>query len=225
MPVTVQCDPRLYTHTLRSSAHAEVRPGAMWAVVALQLRVSGILVILGLLVEAFTLVWNHPIAFSLSLFVGGGFLLSGIIVFPLRVRYAFREASRVIVAATSLFPLDAHTSYYEPEFLGILRSRDLHPIFGILPNRPHARSYTDRAAELLAQQRQDAWRTPETRFLLTSGSAKAERKVCSTRLRGRRVCKADSVRAESRHSRSSFASLSRVGMALCGRCEGGRRAG
>jgi hypothetical protein len=38
-------------------------------------------VILGLLVEAFTLVWNHPIAFSLALFVGGGFLLSGIIVF------------------------------------------------------------------------------------------------------------------------------------------------
>jgi hypothetical protein len=46
-----------------------------------QLRVSGILLILGLMVEAFTLVWNHPIAFSLSLFVGGGFLLSGIIVF------------------------------------------------------------------------------------------------------------------------------------------------
>jgi hypothetical protein len=45
------------------------------------LRVSGILVILGLLVEAFTLVWNHPVAFWLFLFVGGGFLLSGIIVF------------------------------------------------------------------------------------------------------------------------------------------------
>ena len=48
---------------------------------ARRLRVSGILVILGLLVEAFTLVWNHPLAFSLSLFVGGGFLLSGILVF------------------------------------------------------------------------------------------------------------------------------------------------
>ena len=45
------------------------------------LRVSGILVILGLLVEAFTLVWNHPVAFWLFLFVGGGFLLSGIAVF------------------------------------------------------------------------------------------------------------------------------------------------
>ena len=45
------------------------------------LRVSGILVILGLLVEALTLVWNHPISFSLFLFVGGGFLLSGILVF------------------------------------------------------------------------------------------------------------------------------------------------
>lgn len=37
--------------------------------------------ILGLLVEAFTLFWNHPIAFSLSLFIGGGFVLSGIMVF------------------------------------------------------------------------------------------------------------------------------------------------
>ena len=45
------------------------------------LRVSGILVILGLLVEASTLVWNHPVAFWLFLFVGGGFLLSGITVF------------------------------------------------------------------------------------------------------------------------------------------------
>ena len=45
------------------------------------LRVSGILVILGLLVEALTLIWNHPISFSLFLLVGGGFLLSGIIVF------------------------------------------------------------------------------------------------------------------------------------------------
>jgi hypothetical protein len=47
---------------------------------ARQLRVSGILVILGLLIEAFTLVWNHPI--TLWLFViGCGFVLTGIIVF------------------------------------------------------------------------------------------------------------------------------------------------
>jgi hypothetical protein len=45
------------------------------------LRVSGILVILGLLVEAFTLVWNHPVAFWLFVFVGAGFVLSGIVVF------------------------------------------------------------------------------------------------------------------------------------------------
>ena len=48
---------------------------------ARQLQVSGILMILGLLVEAFTLVWDRSIAFSLSLFVGGGFSLGGIIVF------------------------------------------------------------------------------------------------------------------------------------------------
>jgi hypothetical protein len=48
---------------------------------AKQLRVSGILLILGLLIEGLTLVWNHPISFSVFLFVGGGFLLSGIVVF------------------------------------------------------------------------------------------------------------------------------------------------
>ena len=42
---------------------------------------SGILVILGLLVEALTLIWKHPISFYLFAFVGGGFLLSGVIVF------------------------------------------------------------------------------------------------------------------------------------------------
>jgi hypothetical protein len=45
------------------------------------LRVSGILVILGLLVMAFTLVWSHPISFWLFCFVGVGLLLGGIIVF------------------------------------------------------------------------------------------------------------------------------------------------
>ena len=48
---------------------------------AKQLRVSGILVILGLLVEGASLLWNHPISFWLFLFVGGGFLMSGIMVF------------------------------------------------------------------------------------------------------------------------------------------------
>jgi hypothetical protein len=46
-----------------------------------RLRVSCILVILGLLVEAFPLVWNHPVAFWLFVFVGAGFLLSGIVIF------------------------------------------------------------------------------------------------------------------------------------------------
>lgn len=46
-----------------------------------QLRISGVLLILGLLVEALPLVWSHPIAFSLLLFIGGGLVLSGIIVF------------------------------------------------------------------------------------------------------------------------------------------------
>jgi hypothetical protein len=45
-----------------------------------QIRVSGVLLILGLLIEALTLVWDHPISW-LFVLVGGGFLLSGIAVF------------------------------------------------------------------------------------------------------------------------------------------------
>jgi hypothetical protein len=48
---------------------------------ARHLRVSGILLIVGLLVEGVSLLWNHPIAFDLFLYVGGVFFLSGIAVF------------------------------------------------------------------------------------------------------------------------------------------------
>ena len=46
-----------------------------------QIRMSATLLILGLLIEGLTLVWNHPISFWVFLFVGGGFVLSGIVVF------------------------------------------------------------------------------------------------------------------------------------------------
>jgi hypothetical protein len=46
-----------------------------------QIRVSAILLILGLLIESLTFLWNHPISFWVFLFVGGGFVLSGIVVF------------------------------------------------------------------------------------------------------------------------------------------------
>ncbi len=46
-----------------------------------RLRISGILVILGLLVEAFSLLWTHPIAFLVFMFLGGAFMGLGIIFY------------------------------------------------------------------------------------------------------------------------------------------------
>jgi hypothetical protein len=46
-----------------------------------RLRISGILVILGLLVEAFSLLWSHPIAFLVFMFVGGAFMGVGILFY------------------------------------------------------------------------------------------------------------------------------------------------
>lgn len=43
-----------------------------------RLRVSGVLIALGLLVEALSLIRIHPLAFLGFVFVGGGFLLAGI---------------------------------------------------------------------------------------------------------------------------------------------------
>jgi hypothetical protein len=46
-----------------------------------RLRVSGILIVLGLLVEALSLIRIHPLAFLGFMFVGGGFLILGIVVY------------------------------------------------------------------------------------------------------------------------------------------------
>lgn len=46
-----------------------------------RLRVSGILIVLGLLVEALSLVRIHPLAFLGFMFVGGGFLAVGIAIY------------------------------------------------------------------------------------------------------------------------------------------------
>lgn len=46
-----------------------------------RLRVSGILIALGLLVEVLSLIRNHPLAFLGFVFVGGGFLLAGIVIY------------------------------------------------------------------------------------------------------------------------------------------------
>ena len=50
-----------------------------------RLRMSGILIMLGLLVEALSLIRIHPIAFLSFMFVGGGFLVVGIVIYLLSI--------------------------------------------------------------------------------------------------------------------------------------------
>jgi hypothetical protein len=50
-----------------------------------RLRLSGLLMILGLLVEALCLVWRGPLAFLVFLGFGGAFLFAGIAVYLLSV--------------------------------------------------------------------------------------------------------------------------------------------
>ena len=53
----------------------------MSALMERRLRISGILIVLGLLVEALSLVRIHPLAFLGFMFVGGGFLIVGITIY------------------------------------------------------------------------------------------------------------------------------------------------
>ena len=46
-----------------------------------RLRISGILIVLGLLVEALSLIRIHPLAFLGFMFVGGGLLVAGIAIY------------------------------------------------------------------------------------------------------------------------------------------------
>jgi hypothetical protein len=45
------------------------------------LRISGILLILGLAIEALSLMWGKPLAFLLFICIGGMFVLAGILVY------------------------------------------------------------------------------------------------------------------------------------------------
>jgi hypothetical protein len=49
--------------------------------IARRLRIAGILIVLGLIVQLFTLDWNHPITFLVFLGVGGLFLFAGMAVY------------------------------------------------------------------------------------------------------------------------------------------------
>ena len=49
------------------------------------LRVAGTLIIVGLIIQAASLIEIHPLAFLTFMFVGGGFLVAGIVTFLLSV--------------------------------------------------------------------------------------------------------------------------------------------
>jgi hypothetical protein len=53
----------------------------MSALMERRLRISGTLIVLGLLVEALSLIRIHPLAFLGFMFVGGGFLIVGITIY------------------------------------------------------------------------------------------------------------------------------------------------
>jgi predicted membrane channel-forming protein YqfA (hemolysin III family) len=48
---------------------------------ARRLRVSGVLIILGLLVEALSLIRIHPLSFLAFMFIGGGLLIAGVVIY------------------------------------------------------------------------------------------------------------------------------------------------
>ena len=48
-----------------------------------RLRISGLLICIGLVIEAFTLTWNNPIAFLVFLGIGGLMIAAGILLYLL----------------------------------------------------------------------------------------------------------------------------------------------
>jgi polyferredoxin len=46
-----------------------------------RLRIAAILIIVGLLIELFSLYWAHPTAFLVFMFLGGLFLVAGVLTY------------------------------------------------------------------------------------------------------------------------------------------------
>jgi hypothetical protein len=46
-----------------------------------RLRIAGILIAIGLIVEAFSLIWNHPLSFVAFVGIGGLLLFLGIVLY------------------------------------------------------------------------------------------------------------------------------------------------
>jgi hypothetical protein len=46
-----------------------------------RLRISAVLILIGLVIELFSLTWTHPLSFMLFLFLGGLLMAAGIIIY------------------------------------------------------------------------------------------------------------------------------------------------
>ena len=51
------------------------------AFVAKKLRAAGTLIIVGLLIEGLSLIWNHPLSFIAFLGIGGLVMFAGIVIY------------------------------------------------------------------------------------------------------------------------------------------------
>jgi len=49
----------------------------------MRLRLAGVLIVVGLLTQALTLLWNHPLSFVAYMVIGGLFMAIGIVVYLL----------------------------------------------------------------------------------------------------------------------------------------------
>jgi hypothetical protein len=53
-----------------------------------RVRIAGVLILMGLVVESLSLMWNHPLSFIAFLGVGGLLLAAGIVVYLLMLLFA-----------------------------------------------------------------------------------------------------------------------------------------
>ena len=66
-----------------------------------KLRISGILIILGLLAEALSLLWNHPLSFIAFVDIGGLSIFIGIVIYLLALVSTERRRDDSAVGVSS----------------------------------------------------------------------------------------------------------------------------
>jgi polyferredoxin len=65
-----------------------------------RLRIAAVLIIIGLLIELFTLYWAHPTAFVVFMFVGGLFLIAGVLTYLFTLLVFLQHENPADVSAT-----------------------------------------------------------------------------------------------------------------------------